>query len=107
MKVQIQCSVHGTELEESENCSLCQASFDEQVKRYADSDIQLTIGGSHFTPKKYFIDKKEVELCHDTEYLEWYLPKLVYDRAEKFIEQELSKFESQCDCLHCIEKRER
>lgn len=38
---------------------------------------------------------------HETEWLEWELPKKVEKAATKFIKQELKKFYQQCKCDSC------
>jgi hypothetical protein len=42
---------------------------------------------------------------HETEWLEWELPKEIEKSATKFIEKELKKFHKKCQCENCKNNR--
>lgn len=44
---------------------------------------------------------------HETTWLEWELPLEVERLAEKFIQEQLEKFENKCQCEDCKENRKK
>lgn len=58
---------------------------------------EVVVYGVFLTPEEI----KERETWHETEWLEWELPKEVEKAATKFIKAELKKFYKKCKCGRC------